>query len=70
MIMEKDSNERIAVLGGYMPEEYKHHFRKSWWKQIISNRKIELLHPRFEWNTNHKKNYMKSKTHQISHTTF
>jgi len=67
--MEKDSSDRCGVLGGYTPEEYKHHFSKSWWKQIISDGKIELLHPRFEWNTNQKKIYMKSQTHQISYTT-
>ena len=67
--MEKDSSDRSAVLGGYTPDEYKHHFNKPWWKQVINNGKIKLLHPRFEWNTNNKKNNMKSQTHQISHTT-
>ena len=27
-------------------------------EQIVKFKKIELLHPRFEWNTNHKKIYM------------
>lgn len=53
--MEKDSRNRIAVLGGYTPDEYKHHFNKSWWKQIISYEKIRLLHPRFDWNTTNNK---------------